>query len=96
MIALFHLALYPGSNNTGVENRAWYQTYAHALDIAAFSFRSMTNDVFTEDDLLGRRDLSLGGITQHHKPRSIPQTTIVEALVSDIPLATYTGQVRAQ
>ena len=32
----------------------------------------MTNDVFTEDDLLGRRDLSLGGITQHHKPRPVP------------------------
>ena len=49
------------------ENGAWYQTYAHALDTAAFipsvTVRSMTNDVFTEDDLLRRRDLSLGGIT---------------------------------
>ena len=51
----------------GAENRAWYQMYSHALDIAAFipsiTIRSMTNDIFTEDDLLGRRELSLGGIT---------------------------------
>ena len=60
------LASYPGSIK-GAENRAWYQTYAHALDIVAFipsvTIRLMTNDAFTEDDLLGRRDLSLGGIT---------------------------------
>ena len=41
--------------------------YAHELDIAAFipsiTIRSMTNDVFTEGDVLGRRELSLGGIT---------------------------------
>ena len=53
-------ASYPGSNNAGAKNRAWYQTYAHALDIAACipstTIRSLTNDVFTEDDLLGRRD----------------------------------------
>ena len=69
--------------------------YVNALDIAAFiptvTVRSMTNDVFTEDDLLGRRDLSLGGITPAPKPQSVPQTTIVQALVSDVPLATYTG-----
>ena len=50
------------------QNRAMYQTYAHASDIAAFipsvAVRSMTNDVFTKDDLLlGRRNLSLGEIT---------------------------------
>ena len=65
--APYELASYPGSINVGAENRAWYQTYSHALDIAVFipsvSIRSMTNDVITEDDLLGRRDLSLGGIT---------------------------------
>ena len=88
-------ASYPGSSKAGEENRAWYQTYAHALDIAAFipsvTLRSMTNDVFTEDDLLGRRFVNLGGITQHHQPRHVPQTTIVQVLVSDDPLATYTG-----
>ena len=51
----------------GEENRAWHPTYAHALDIVAFipqvTVRSMTNDVFTEDDLTGRRDMSLDGIT---------------------------------
>ena len=39
----------------------------HALDIAAFipsvTVKSMTNEVFTEDDLLVIPDLSLGGIT---------------------------------
>ena len=61
------LASYPGSINAGAEKRARYQTYAHALDIAGLiplvTIRLMTNDVFTEDDLLGRRDMSLGGIT---------------------------------
>ena len=47
--SLFNLgAAYTGSN-TGEENRAWYQMYAHALDIAAFipsvTVRSMTIDV---------------------------------------------------
>ena len=37
------------SINAGEESRAWYQTYAHALDIAVF-ITSMTYDVFTEDD----------------------------------------------
>ena len=60
------------------------------------SFRSITNDVFTEDDLLGRRDLILGRITQHHKPRPVPQATIVQTLVSDILLAMYTGQVSSR
>ena len=64
--------------NAGAENRAWYQTYAHALDIAAFipsvTIRLMANDVFTEDDLLGRRDLSWAGKLQHHKRRPVPQT----------------------
>ena len=50
--AIPQLASYPSSINTGVDNRAWYQTYVHALDIAAFipsvTIRSMTNDVFTE------------------------------------------------
>ena len=67
------LASYPGSIKAGAENRAWFQTYAHALDIAAFippvTVKSTTNDLFTEDDLLGRPDLSLGGITP------APQTT---------------------
>ena len=67
------LVSYPGSINAGAENRAWYEMYSHALDIAAFissvTIRVMTNDVFTEDNLLGRRDLSLGGITPG------PQTT---------------------
>ena len=70
----------------GRKKRAWYQMHTHALDIASFipsvTVSSMTNDVFTEDDLL-----------QHHKPRPVPQNTIVQALVSDVPLATYTGQV---
>ena len=70
----------------GQKKRAWYQTHMHALDIASFiplvTVSSMTNDVFKEDDLL-----------QHHKPRPVPQTTIVQALVSDVPLAMYTGQV---
>ena len=51
----------------GAENRAWYQKYVHALDIVAFiqsiTIRSMTNDTFIEDDLLGSRQLSLGGTT---------------------------------
>ena len=49
MIACSTLASYPGCNNAGAENRAWYQMYAHALDIAAFipsiTIRSMTNDL---------------------------------------------------
>ena len=51
--------------------------YAHALDIEAFisvTIKSMTNDVFTQDKLLGRRDLSLGGITP------APQTAICTAI----------------
>ena len=43
-----------------------YQMYSHALDIAAFiplvTIRTITNDIFTEDDLQGKRDLNLGGI----------------------------------
>ena len=34
------------------EKRAWYQTYAQALDIAVF-FPSV-NDLFVEDDLLAK------------------------------------------
>ena len=38
----------------GVAGGGWYQTYAHALDNAVFipsvTVKSMTNDVFTEDD----------------------------------------------
>ena len=88
------------SINAGAENRlyfTWYQTYAHALDIAAIipsvTVKSMTNDVFTGDDLLGRPDFSLGGITPAPQTGPVPQTTIVQASVSDVALATYTGQV---
>ena len=62
-ILLILVSLVPRlSINAGEENRAWwYQTYVHALDIAAFipsaTIRLMTNDVFAEDDLLGRCDL---------------------------------------
>ena len=52
----------------GEETRAWYQMYAHALDIASFihfvPVISMTNDLLIQKITLGRRhDLSLGGIT---------------------------------
>ena len=43
------------------------------LHSSSKTVRTMTNDVFAEDDLLGRRDLSLGGITQ------APQTTTCTA-----------------
>ena len=52
------LASYPGSIKTGEDNTAWYQMYAHVLNIAAFiptvSIRTMTNDIFREDDLTGK------------------------------------------
>ena len=60
MVARYSLAAYPGFINTGAENRAWYQTYSQVLNITTFipsvTFRLMTNVVFTEDDLSGRRD----------------------------------------
>ena len=37
------------------EKRAWYQMYAHAL-CSFLRSALMPNDVFTEDNLLGRRD----------------------------------------
>ena len=42
----------------GEENRAWYQMYAHALDIASFihfvPVISMTNDLLIQKITLGR------------------------------------------
>ena len=74
------------------------EEYVLALDIAAFihfvTVRSMTNDVFTKDDLLERHELSSGGITP------APQTVTCTANhhrssvgLCDILLATHTGQV---
>ena len=65
------------------------------LDIAAFilsvTVRFMTNDVFTEDDLLGRRDLSYGGITS--ASQTATSTSNHNHISSVGLLATYTGQV---
>ena len=85
------------SINAGEEYRAWYQTYAHALDIAVLipsvTVRSMTNDVFTEDYVLGRHDLSLGGISPAPQTVTCTANNHCQALVSDVLLAAYTGQV---
>ena len=68
--------------------------HAHALDITTFilsvTVRVMTNDVFTKDDLLGRLDLSLGGITPASQ---IATSTSNQHISSACALATYTGQV---
>ena len=65
------------------------------LDIALFipsvTVREMTNDIFTEDDLLETHDLSLGGITP--TPQTATANRYCSALVSDFPLAMHTGQI---
>ena len=66
--------------------RSWNQAYTHVLDKTSFTIpsvtvRTMTNDIFAEDDLLGRRDLSLSRITPAAQTATYTATTIVQALV---------------
>ena len=76
----------------GEENRTWYQTNAYALDIVVFipsvTVRSMADDIFIEDDLLGRRDLSLGGTTPVPQTATCTANHHCSALVSDVLLTT--------
>ena len=80
----FLLSVQPSSLVPWLSIMAWeengaarYQTYKHALDIAAFIplviVISMANDVFREDDLLKTHDSSLDGITPDPQ---VPQTIL--------------------
>ena len=52
------------SINTGEEKKAWYQRYAHAIDVMSFipsvTVRMMINKIFAEDDLLAKTRFEFG------------------------------------